>query len=87
MAHHIRVRHKGKAFIIDEIGTDQLKLSNTNDDPMDVLESGESAKTGIQTETENVNSSAGMLAKRRNYPCIITHVLFCDLNELTDVNH
>ena len=70
MAHHIRVRHKGKAFIIDEITTDQLKLANSNDDSMVVLENGESDQNELQRGTVYDNSLEGMPANCHYHPCI-----------------
>ena len=57
MVHHIRGRHKGKTFVIQEIGADQLKLSGTVEAQLDKLEDRES----VQTDIENGNTFEGML--------------------------
>ena len=77
MAHHIRVRHKGKAFIIDEITTYQLKLANSNDDSMVVLENEESDQNEMQRGIVYNNSLEGMSANSHNYPCIVMRELAC----------
>ena len=60
MVHHIRGKHKGKAFVIEEIGVDQLKLSSMVEDKMDTLEDRES----VQIDIENDNIFEGMLTHR-----------------------
>ena len=61
------MRHKGKSFIIDEIDTKHLKLSNIKDEPMDTLESGVADQE--LANKENEHSHNGMF-----YYCLHTHL-------------
>ena len=62
MVHHIRERHKGKAFVVGEIGADQLKLSSLDEDQLDILDDREADQTHMEINHRNENTFEGKLS-------------------------